>query len=186
MARGLTSAVTAEVQASIVHPVVIFEGDFNGAMVRAWTGIGVLLWAGNTWTGVGTLAAVSTIEETTEVAAKQVTVSLSGVLAENISLVLGAAKQGRNGKVWLGFLDSNGSLIADPYLAFSGILDVPVIEDAGETATISITYESKLVALERPRERRYTHEDQQIDYPTDLGLAYVNSIQDAQITWGTK
>lgn len=186
MARDLSSGVNTEVQAAIVHPVVLFEGDFNGSIARVWTGIGTLNWAGYNWSGLGTLAGISAIEETTEVSAKQVTVSLSGIPLENISLVLGSAKQGRGGKVWLGFLDANGNLIADPYLAFSGMLDVPVIEDAGESATISITYESRLVALERARERRYTHEDQQIDYPNDLGLAYVNAIQDAQISWGTK
>lgn len=186
MARDLTSSVVAEVQSQLVHPFLLFEGDFVGGYVRCWTGVGNLTWGGYTWTGVGTLAGVSAIEETTEVAAKQVTVSLSGIPSANVSLALGASRQGKLGRVYLGFLDSSGNVVADPYLAFTGRLDVPVIEDMGEAATITITYESRLVALQRAPQRRYTHEDQQLDYAGDMGLEYVSKIQDAQITWGTK
>jgi hypothetical protein len=74
--------------------------------------------------------------------------------------------------------------VADPVLQFEGRLDVPAIEDGEDTATIAISYESELIDLERARERRYTPEDQAIDYPGDLGFAYVAALQDAQITWG--
>ena len=33
-------------------------------------------------------------------------------------------------------------------------------------------------------DRRYTDEDQQMDYPGDLGFQFVNGIQEAQIYWG--
>jgi hypothetical protein len=35
-----------------------------------------------------------------------------------------------------------------------------------------------------PANRRYTQEDQQRDYPGDLGFQFVNSIQESQIFWG--
>ena len=186
MARALTSGVVAEVTATSLRPILLFEGDFASGFVRFWTGYGTLTWNSNTWTGAGNLIGVSQVEETTEVAAKSLTVSLSGIPLANISLVLSNARQGRLGKIWLGVLDASGAVIADPYLAFTGRLDVPVIEDSGATATISVSYESRLIDLERPRGRRYTHEDQQIDYPTDLGFQYVSTLQDTQITWGTK
>jgi len=77
-----------------------------------------------------------------------------------------------------------GALVADPAIAFAGRLDVPEIDDNGQTATITISYESRLVDLERPRERRYTHEDQQIDYSGDLGFEYVAAIQEWNGVWG--
>lgn len=74
-------------------------------------------------------------------------------------------------------------VIADPFLAFEGRLDVPDISDDGESCTVRVSYESRLIDLERPRERRITHEDQQIDYPGDLGREYVASLQDKVVVW---
>jgi len=33
-------------------------------------------------------------------------------------------------------------------------------------------------------DRRYTNEDQQLDYPGDRGMEFVSSIQDVTIYWG--
>jgi hypothetical protein len=77
-------------------------------------------------------------------------------------------------------------VVGTPYLAFSGRLDVPVIDEAGDTATISISYESRLADLDRPRIRRYTDQDQRAEYPNDGGLRYIAGLQDKQVTWGAK
>ena len=63
-------------------------------------------------------------------------------------------------------------------------MDVMTIEDAGATATINVSAESRLIDLDRSRTRRFTSEDQKIDYPNDKGLEMVASLQDKQITWG--
>ena len=34
------------------------------------------------------------------------------------------------------------------------------------------------------RERRYTPEDQKLDYPLDEGFSSVASLQDKQVAWG--
>ena len=76
------------------------------------------------------------------------------------------------------------SLIADPFLCFAGRLDVPDMVIGGERMTIAVAYESRLIDLDRARERRYTSEDQKIDYPDDLGFDFVPALQDMQIVWG--
>ena len=40
-----------------------------------------------------------------------------------------------------------------------------------------------MIDLQRPKSRRYTKEDQQIDFPTDLGFDFVPELQDIQIIW---
>lgn len=77
----------------------------------------------------------------------------------------------------------DGAVVADPFLAFEGRTDVPDIAKDGERCTVSIHYESRLIALERPRERRITHEDQQIDYPGDRGREYIAGLQDKVLVW---
>lgn len=183
MARDLTASVITQLQSASVEVGILFEGEFASGWVRLWSGIGSLSWDSKTWTGTGNLLGISGIDETAEVRASGMTVSLSGVPSDLLSAALGDARSGRIGRVYLAFF-SGGSIVADPILQFEGRLDVPAIEDGPETATISISYESELIDLERARERRYTPEDQQIDFAGDLGFDYVASLQDAQITWG--
>ena len=183
MARDLTAGVITQLQAASVEVGVLFEGEFASGWVRLWSGVGTLSWDGKSWSGVGTLLGISGIDETNEIRASGLTVSLSGVPSDLLSAALGDARSGKTGRVYLAFF-SGGSIVADPILQFEGRLDVPAIEDGPDTATISISYESELIDLERARERRYTPEDQAIDFPGDLGFAYIAALQDAQITWG--
>jgi hypothetical protein len=183
MARDLTAGVITQLQAASVEVGLLFEGEFASGWVRLWSGIGNLSWDSKTWNGVGTLLGISAIDETNEVRASGLTVSLSGIPSDLLAAALGDARSGKTGRVYLAFF-SGGAVVADPVLQFQGRLDVPAIEDGPTTATISISYESELIDLERPRERRYTPEDQSIDYPGDLGFDYVAALQDAQITWG--
>lgn len=70
-------------------------------------------------------------------------------------------------------------IIADPYLLKRGRFSMIPIEDDGVTATIAAKYEDRLIALNIPRERRYTHQDQQIRHPGDKGFDQVEALQDA-------
>lgn len=75
-------------------------------------------------------------------------------------------------------------MVSDPVLFFGGRLDVPEIVDGADTCTITISYESRLIDLTTPRELRFTHESQQILFPSDRAFEYVTSIQDKEIKWG--
>ena len=63
-------------------------------------------------------------------------------------------------------------------------MDLMTIEDGGETASISVTAESRLIDLNRAKERRFTDNDQKIDYPDDKGLQHIQGLQEKQISWG--
>jgi len=184
MARDLTAGVEAAISATEVKPFLLFEGNFSSGTTRMWSGYGDLSWNGQTWLGAGHLAAVSPITENDEVQANGISVSLTGIPSELISLVLNEVGQGRLGRIYIGFLDASDAVIVHPILAFEGRLDVPSIEEAGETSTISITYESRLIDLQRPRETRYTNEEQLRLYPSDVGFEFVPAMQEKEITWG--
>lgn len=184
MSRDLTTAVENIVDSAEVQPFLLFEGEFASGYVRAWSGYGDLSWDSKTWTGTGTLLSISNVQETSDGSAQGVTATLSGVPSSLISLALADVRQGRSGKVWMGFLD-NG-VVADPILLFEGRLDIPAIQEEGETSSISISYESRLIDLERPRETRYTNEEQQGLYAGDLGCEFVPSLQDINLVWGRK
>lgn len=133
---------------------------------------------------LGSLLGLGSIEETQQVVASGTTVSLSAVPLDMVSLAIEEAEQGKPGRVWLGLLTETREVIADPVQAFTGRLDVPEIADAGDSCTLTISYENRLLDLQTPRNWRYTHESQQVLAPGDLGFEFVAAIQDKEITWG--
>lgn len=189
-ARDLSAGVETAIQAGVVYPALLYEGEFYSAgspsvqYLRLWTGVGTLTWDSKTWTGGGTLLGISPLEETRDVKAVGFTVTVSGIESAKVSLALQSVRQNKPGTLWLACFNAAGALIADPYRLRDGRFDIAVIEDNGETCTIAAQYEDRTIDLDRARDRRYTHEDQQIDYPGDLGFEYVAALQDMQIMWG--
>jgi hypothetical protein len=184
MARDLTAGMVTEVASTTVRPIVLVKLEFDSGAVRVWNGIGDLSWNAQTWTGVGDLGGVSPVEEAGDLKASGVRFQLSGIPAALISTALSEDYQDRPARMWLGMLDENLNIVADPYPIFRGRMDVMDIQEGGETATIGVTAENVLASLERARETRYTAEDQKLEFPGDKGLDFVPSLQEAVITWG--
>lgn len=187
-ARSLTAGMLTAIAAGTVRPALFFEGVYDSggsdAYLRLWTGVGSISWNGHTWVGGGEQLGISQLEETRDVKAVGFTVTLSGMPSSLVAIALASVRQGRAGTLWLGCFDASNALIADPYQLQKGRFDIVVIEDAGETCTIAAQYESRLVDLERPRERFYTSEDQYLDFAADLGFAFVPDIQNGvDIPW---
>jgi hypothetical protein len=184
MSRSLTAGVQTAIADDQVRPFLLYEGEFVSGTIRAWNGIGDLSWGAYTWSGVGSLINISSIEEASDVKAAGITILLNGISQTNISLALSDCRQGKSGKVWIGFMNESNEIITDPYLVFDGRLDTASIDEGAESASISLSYESRLIDLQKPREIRYTHEEQQRIFADDMGLEFVVSLQEMEITWG--
>lgn len=184
MSRGLTTDFKTAAAAGGVTPALLGHFDFSGGVVRVWNGVGDLSWGGNTYTGLGDLVGVSPVTETNETRANGMRFSLNGIPSTLITRILAEGYRGRAAKLWLALFNSSGAIIADPMLVFSGRMDQCLLDDSGETATCTITAESRLVDLQRPRERRRTDEDQKSLFSGDRGLEYVAGLQDKEIVWG--
>ena len=184
MTRGMTPAYQAALAEQVIRPALFVEGEFPSGTLRLWTGLGDVDWNGSTWTGAGNLLGISPLEETADVVATGMQITLSGVPTSLVSLAISDAQQGQPVRLWLALLDDTGAIIADPVQAFTGRLDVPTLEDGAETCTITISYESRLIDLNRTREWRYTDQSQRQLYPGDRGFSFVTSLQDKPIRWG--
>lgn len=182
--RGLTSGVMAALASADVRPAIFVAAHFATGPVYLWTGYGSISWNGQTWLGVGNLGSVSTVEEGSSIEAKGITLALNGFDPTLLPLVVDEFGLGLPVTVWLGLFDTSGALIPDPFISFAGRMDQPTLTVGGETASIAINCENRLVEMNTPVDRRYTHEDQQIDHPGDRGFDWVNAIQDVTIVWG--
>lgn len=181
--RSLSNDMTTQVSASQLSPIILASLSFS-TPVHLWSGYGTITYNGTGYLGIGTLGTVSPVEETTDLAARGITMQLSGVPTAMIAVALTENYQGRECSVLFGAMASDGTLISSPVTVFSGRMDVMSINDDGQNATIGMTAENKLVDFRRPREVRYTDEEQKTIDPTDRGLEFVNAIQEKEIYWG--
>lgn len=184
MTRSLETAMSTAVAADYIRPILLVHCDFDSGDLNMWTGIGSLLHDGKTYVGTGNLLDISGLQETNQLAAQGITVTLSGVLSSLLEKARDEDYQGRTLEVLFGAIDDNGDIIDDPVVMFSGFMDTMTILDGGDTATISISVENRLIEFERTRVRRYTAEDQKIDYPDDKGLEFVAALEEKEIVWG--
>ena len=187
MSRQLSTAITAACAAGQVAPAYLVEMVFDSAPLRVWSGRGDLPWGGKTFVGVGSFGGISEIEESAKIAANGVQLTLSGIPSGMLATTLVEHYRNRRVYVWLAFFDiGTSALLADPSKVFAGRMDTMRVSESGDTASISLSCESRLIDLERARERRFTHEDQGELHPGDLGLEYVAGLQIKEVFWGKK
>jgi len=186
MSRTLSSGMQTAATAEVVRPIVLVQCDFDSGALNLWNGIGDLTVSGVTYVGGGTLLNISSMKESADLAANGMTVTLSGVMEPLISKARNEPYQGRELVIRLGAMDASNSVISTPVIIFSGFMDTMVIQDGAETATISVSVENRLIEFQRSRIRRYTAEDQKIDYPDDKGLEFVAEISEKEIVWGSE
>ena len=208
MSRDLSTVTLESIESDVVYPFFAVELLFDGAnTLRMWTGQGTLvLQDGTQWVGAGSILDISAIEETAEMAVKGATITISGVSSEALSLALSEPYQGRVCNIYFGtfstgaILQESGSFIllqdGSKILIestktgfnqlFSGYMDQMNIVDAGDTATIELMVENRLIDLERVRVARFTSGYQKSVYPNDTGLDFVEDLQDKNIAWGRK
>lgn len=183
MAHSLTSGMQAATLAAVCAPIFFIEVDTVAGNVYTWSGYGNIIWNGQTWLGGGKFIGVSPISEVTRVQAAGTAFTLSGVDIALVSLALQSMQRYMPAKMWVGAMDDNFQIIADPYLLLNGRVDSSKIITTGKTATILVTAESRLITLRLPKWRRYTDLDQRIEHPTDAGFSFVDTIQDATINF---
>ena len=183
MPRPMTAAIQSEIAKAQTMPVLLVDLDFPSGAVRRTTHGYDLTFGGNTFTGNADLLDIGAIEETIELRAPSQRITLSGIPSGLLTTVRTDNFQGRPAKIWLGFLNASGSLIADSVKLFDGPMDTVEVLEGGEEARIVVTAENRFVDMHRARERRYTDEDQRQAFPDDKGLAYVESLEEKDIRW---
>lgn len=182
MSRDLTTALTNALDDDVVTPFFAVELLFDSAPIRLWTGMGDATIDGNTYIGTGNLLDISAVEETSEIAVRGATITLSGMDSTVISLALQSPYQGRVCNLYFGI--ANGTTYSNLTELFSGYMDEMNISEGPEFGTIELLVENKLIDLKRARVRRFSSGYQKSIYPGDRGLDFVEDLQDKEIVWG--
>jgi len=207
MTRDLSQSTIDNINKDVVKPFFAVELKFDGNQtLRMWTGVGTLVLPDNTeWFGTGNLLNISSIEETSEIAARGADITLTAISSEVISLALSEPYQGRVCNIYFGTLTESGAITQQDgsYILqqdgskilvqtgetgfneiFSGYMDQMNISEGADTSTVELKVENKLIDLERARVARFTSAYQKSKFPTDNGLNFIEGMQDKKINWG--
>lgn len=206
MTRNISPQMVSEYSDGAVNPALLVEAFFDTGTLRLWTGYGTIEWEGETFYGAGNLIGFSPIEETQDLQAKGVTVTLNGIPSSIIAIALGERSRGRRFRLYIASYTSRryvateddpgivrtedgggvlleGQLIDSPYRIFSGLMDVIEFSDNGQEAFARLNVENALIIGQRSKIRRYTAEEQKKLYPNDKGLDFINQLQDKELVW---
>jgi hypothetical protein len=182
--RDVTPEFIDAINEGVIRPRFFVELETRIETLRLWSGTGDRIWDSKTWTGVGDFGAISAIGETTSLRAMGITLTLSGVPSHMVQYCIEDARPFKPCKVWVAWMDEDDEIVEDPYQCFGGRTSRAQIKEGSTTSTISVNVEGRLIDLQRSRERRYTDQDQQEQFPGDRGFEFVNELQNAQIPWG--
>ena len=177
----LNAAALAERDVRLFVAVAL---DFAAEAVYAHDGVGAISFGGHDYAGVGEFGGIEIAEESLEIIAKPITLTLSGVDASKIGTAMDATEyQGRNVTVYLGLQHINTyALIDTPEVLWEGRMDQMSVGLLPGEASITLRCEHRL--RREPRIARYTDVDQQLKYPGDRFFDQVPKISGYRGKWG--
>src|SRR5574343_874461 len=147
MRSGITSTYVSSSVATVnVRYFVCLDFKPTGsedAHRRLWSGLGTASFddftgTGKSYYGIGALGSITAVSETTDIAAKGIELTLTGVPSDFLYLALstGSCYRGRTAAVYLGLFD--GGTMVQSTILFRGRMDVMTIEEGAETSTITL------------------------------------------------
>ncbi len=185
MSRGFPSAVLTALSSDHVALVTFAKLEFPSGTLYLHNSIGTYTWGGNDWLGTGDLGEISQLEEGAEISPYKISLSLSGLDATISGAALTEDYYLQPVTVYLGVLNANDVLIADPTIVWEGAMDqMQLSVGAADGDVIVLTAESELARFDKASNLKYTDAQLQSDSAGSLGFEFMADIEGAKIRWG--
>lgn len=159
--------------------------DMPGYTMRAFTGAGQIEWddgtGTQTWSGMPLLE-VGSIPGKTGIEAQVVTLALSGLDSSLKTEVMDYLVQDSAVYIWA-FYYASGAIVADPWLAFAGYVDVPNFEE-GENVDLTIECLDAVGRALRKTMTYRTDEHQVSLFSGDRFFEFAPQVGRAPVKWG--
>tara|TARA_B100000963_G_scaffold137118_2_gene119349 strand:- start:15887 stop:16495 length:609 start_codon:yes stop_codon:yes gene_type:complete len=192
MSRSIHSNIVSALANPEIEPFYAVKLSFSTGTLYLWTGYGNKTINSETYLGSGNLLSIDGLEEASDLSATGTDIVLNGIDSTILTYALTEEYQGREVNIYWGVSD-----VSEVVEVFSGYMDQMTIVDKGDTSTIKLSVESKLIILERPNIRRYTEGSHAAVIATentrdnttytesnDSFFRWVAKLQDVQVPWG--
>lgn len=164
--------------------VVASRLDLKSGVVRAHTGVGNIIIAGEIYQGVGQFGAIESVGENMTTSPQQLIMKLSGFDSSLIGGVMNERVRGRNAQLMLVALNEE----AKPTLAevlFAGQISTIGVT-TGEENEIAVTVSNRFERWSYGLPDRFTDESWSKRKKGDRIFRYVAQMADRAIYWGSK
>jgi hypothetical protein len=180
-----TAAQNAELAKATTRVVYFCEFQFKTATSRLSNTNVDLTWGGYTWSGIGSLGSIGTVEESDGLEAKPLNFTINSAQQSWLSLAIGPDEEyrGRPAKMYMVPLDEAGLMVGAPEQCWSGIMDMVSVSVEGETGTITLKCETAAYGLKRRNPLRLNPTQHKRDNPTDTGLDYLPDLISNPAVW---
>ncbi len=182
MPRGLSADFIAALTSEEVRPFYAVQLELDEGPIRLWTGYGNAVINGNAFLGAGNLLGFSGFQEVNDLSAKSITITLDGLDETVLRLSLSTPSRNRKVRVYFGVIADDETFHSVEI--FTGRANKVPFEDDGQSGTVQLEVDSKLVSLEKSPNWRYTNESHQSRHPGDTFFSFVSDLQDKEVVWG--
>ncbi len=186
MSRSINANIVSALANPEIEPFYAVKMAFSTATLFLWTGYGDKTINSETYIGSGNLLSIDGLAEASDLSATGTDIVLNGIDSTILTYALTEEYQGREVNIYWGV-----GGVSEVVEVFSGYMDQMIITDKGDTSTIKLSVESKLIILERPNIRRYTEGSHSSVIATegysnsnDSFFRWVAKLQDVQVPWG--
>ena len=181
--RDIDSTISSRL-ANDQHSIAFgVSAEFDSGTLDLWTGVGDFTSGSTTYTGAGELLDISNIEENNELSSTNLTITISGLNSDIVTYATTEDYQNRPLTLKMFFFHPDTAEEINNYVLFKGRMDTLTVND-GETFSVIISAENKLIDLTRPKNLFYTPETQNFLHAGDKGLEFVPRIQEQTVNWG--
>ena len=104
MSRSLSTEMQAVASAYLVRPIYLVKMEFDSDDVNLWSGLGNLVYDGDTYIGTGDLMDISPVKESEELIANGVNFTVSGIKQSLVSIARDEPYQGRKITLYLSLI----------------------------------------------------------------------------------
>ena len=186
MTRNLTSSIKTALATNDIRPVHLLTIGFSTPvnltdcsfpLTSSVSGSSV------TYNPSDFIVGISDFTEEIDVTKSSVALSLSGADQTFISTVLNENVTNDEVTIYRGLLDTNNSLIADPFLLYKGNVENFVINETETTSVVNLTVVSHWADFEKKNGRKTNNTSQQRFFSTDVGMDF-SSQTVLDIKWG--
>jgi len=182
--RGSSTAFRTEIVKDQSHPCHLIEVHFNEThyVTDFYRNI---TYNGNTYTALGYFLSFDAIEESSELGATTLGLTLSGIGSQYTNELLSQDYVDRTVIIRKAFINDSNALIANPVTIFDGRIDNALINEDAESgmATATIIVSNQFIDFEKVPGRFLNKQNQELYYPGDKGLDYTAEII-KDVAWG--